>query len=546
MVLSKILKDNFNYWLENVSDEKLKDELLKIQNDEKEIENHFSQNLQFGLKEIRAPMGVGMNRINIYTVCQISQAIAQYFLAQSIPTPKIIITYDARPNSQEFAMLSVMVFKAAGYDCTITSTPNPTSYLSFLVKELKADAGISITGGHNGIEYNGFKIFNSNGSQLDYRELFYINQISQKINPFDIYKSLDFSQKNSICKLDDSLQDKFIDCVFNQRVENRLDKLVVVCQDIDENHIVMQKIFDRLGVQAHFVNDSFSHSNLSTIASDNSHYFGTALLKAIQINADLIIIPSIDYCRIDVMVKDEDNYQYVNGNDLALIFSHYLLKNLASKSKRNYKPLVLRSMVSSPIIDKMVSDYGGDVIQCTPSFQDICAKLNKLESEANPVVLGFEENGSFIRGNYALSASALFSSVLICDVISSLYEKNISPIDYIQSLTQEYVECNYKKLRFNYSGVGGDKMRDYLMDALAQCPPDLIDGERILRLINYNYKEELRSNTIEYAFMNNDKIFIRPSSTEETIFCYIYLFGENASKMESIVQQMFNLLVKSS
>lgn len=559
------VEKKYELWIQNVKDVELKNELVEIQKNESEKYERFYKDLEFGTAGMRGIMGAGSNRMNVYTVRRAAQGLANYLLKFS-KKHGVVISFDSRNNSKTFAEDAARVLAANGVKVYITKSLKPTPVLSFLVRKLGTDAGIMITASHNPSEYNGLKCYGSDGAQM---EEITAKDVYDSIESVDIFSGIniisfeDGLSSNIIEYVDDVFYENYINMVIGQRINNReISNLKVVYTPLNGTGFeFVPEVLNRCGMDdlVSVEKQFYPDGNFSTCPSpnpENKSAFSLGMDLATKISADLIIATDPDADRLGVCVKNGSEYTMLTGNEIGIILFYYIISNL----KKTKNSILIKSIVTTRMVDAIAKDYGVEVKEVLTGFKNIASEILKLEksNQQERFIFGFEESNGYLRGTEVRDKDAVLASMLLCEA-ASYYKnsENKTLIDVLSDLKNKYGFFCEKTLSYEFKGSKGIEKINNIMETLrnnfsssfenleATSMEDysnstLIDG-RSNKVITKNLP---KSNVIKIQIGTDNYIIVRPSGTEPKIKFYIMVSDtkkveafETLNKIEKAVQK---------
>lgn len=559
------VEKKYELWIQNVKDVELKNELVEIQKNESEKYERFYKDLEFGTAGMRGIMGAGSNRMNVYTVRRAAQGLANYLLKFS-KKHGVVISFDSRNNSKTFAEDAARVLAANGVKVYITKSLKPTPVLSFLVRKLGTDAGIMITASHNPSEYNGLKCYGSDGAQM---EEITAKDVYDSIESVDIFSGIniisfeDGLSSNTIEYVDDAFYENYINMVIGQRINTReISNLKVVYTPLNGTGFeFVPEVLNRCGMGdlASVEKQFYPDGNFSTCPSpnpENKSAFSLGVDLATKISADLIIATDPDADRLGVCVKNGSEYTMLTGNEIGIILFYYIISNL----KKTKNSILIKSIVTTRMVDAIAKDYGVEVKEVLTGFKNIASEILKLEksNQQERFIFGFEESNGYLRGTEVRDKDAVLASMLLCEA-ASYYKnsENKTLIDVLSYLKNKYGFFCEKTLSYEFKGSKGIEKINKIMETLrnnfsssfenleATSMEDysnstLIDG-RSNKVITKNLP---KSNVIKIQIGTDNYIIVRPSGTEPKIKFYIMVSDtkkiealETLNKIEQAVQK---------
>ena len=520
----------FERWLEKVKDDEIKNELLSVVGNEKEIEDRFYKSLSFGTGGLRGIIGAGTNRMNIYTVGKATFGLAEYLLATG--GNSIVIAYDSRNKSGEFARLSAEIMSYKGIKAYLFSELTPTPVLSFAVRYLKASAGIVITASHNPKEYNGYKVYNSLGCQITDEAA---KVITAKINEYDYFN--DFTPNESFIEvLDKSVKTAFLEAIKAFSLTKITDEnapSIVYSPLHGTGRKYVQAILKEMGIkEVHtVVEQELPDGNFTTCPYPNPEEKAAltlALRDAEIYKPDLVMATDPDADRIGIAVpNDKGEYILLNGNETGSILLYYILLKKQEMGIPCTRSTVIKTIVTTDIIFDMAKEYGAEVKEVLTGFKYIGEALEETED----YLLGLEESYGYLVGTHARDKDAVSAAMMIAESCAYFKEKGKSLYAVLQEIYERYGYYQTELKSISLPGKDGmEKMKEILANIRKNLPKE-IDGKALTfddfaqGLYGLPKSDVLRFKNEEY------RLIIRPSGTEPKMKIYLQIKAEN--KMET-------------
>ncbi len=567
------IKSLYKLWCENASaDSDLIPELQSIGGDEEAILDRFYKNLEFGTAGLRGVIGAGTNRMNVYTVNQATQGLADY-LNENFENPSVAIAYDSRIKSDVFAKGAASVLAANGIKVYIYPELVPTPMLSFAVRRLGCSSGIIITASHNPSKYNGYKCYDPNGYQMTDEAAAKTYDYIQKIDMFSGVKTMDFDDALAEDKIDfieDWLLDEFYENVLSACVNpdalKKADLKVIYTPLNGTGNKPVRKVLKMAGIKDVTVvkEQEMPDGNFPTCPFPNPEIrqaFECAIKTAEGTDADLLLATDPDCDRVGIAVRDGNEYVLMTGNEVGAMLCEYLLSSLKEQGKLPNNPIVVKTIVTTPLVETIAASFGAQTADLLTGFKYIGELVTNLEKngETDRFIVGMEESYGYLRGAHARDKDAVVASLLICEMASYYKLKGISLKELMDSIYQKYGMYLNNVLNFGFEGATGmQKMAD-MMEDLRKTPPKNIAGFDVVKTSDYKVSiskdlltgEETKiklpkSNVLSYVLSDNSKVIVRPSGTEPKIKVYITACGktrdESTEKSESIGGDMSKIL----
>ncbi|WP_025162166.1 phospho-sugar mutase [Paraclostridium bifermentans] len=557
-------KENYNEWINNpYFDEETKKELLSIEKNEKEIEDRFYKNLEFGTGGLRGVIGAGSNRINKYTVRRATYGLANYILNKCGNEGKkqgVVIAYDSRHKSEEFCLETAKTLAACGIKAYIFDSLRPTPQLSFAVRHLNCVAGVVITASHNPPEYNGYKVYWSDGGQVC-PEI--AEKIINEVNKIEQYNTIPTTSEDNelIVKLDESVDIDFIDAVkkqvINQDLINKVGKnLKIIYTPIHgTGNIPIRNVLDEVGFKNVSIvkEQELPDSNFSTVEYPNPEekaVFDIAIKMAKKDGADLIIGTDPDCDRVGVVVKDNDGkYVVLNGNQVGSLLVDYVLSNRVDEIKTMKNPTIVKTIVTSELGAKIAKSYGVGCIDTLTGFKFIGEKIHEFEiSNEATFIMGYEESYGYLVGTHARDKDGVVSALLISEMAAYYYDKGMSLYDGLQEVYSKYGYFKEELKSITLKGIDGMEQIKSIMSYFRNTEVDEIADIKVIEIKDYkNGIDDLpKSDVLKFILEDGTWIAVRPSGTEPKIKFYFGCNGENKvevdNKFKKVTEVMNNTI----
>lgn len=560
----------YEVWCEKAKEDvSIVKELEEIKGDKDAIYERFYKNLEFGTGGMRGEMGAGTNRMNIYTVSKIAQAMAEHINSMT-KNGSAVICYDSRNNSTLFAKRTASVLAANGVKTYIFEELAPTPVLSYAVRYLKCNAGAMITASHNPAKYNGFKAYGADGCQLGLEESQHIMDIIDTLDIFGSVKCGEFEQlrKNGMIEyVKRDLFDAYYKCVLGCMVDKdairNADLSVIYTPLNGAGNKPVREALALAGVKDLRVvpEQEAPDGNFPTTPFPNPEFresFECAIKLAEKRPADILLATDPDSDRVGAAVKRGDDYVLLNGDEMGIIMLDYILKNRPASLK---KPVCVKTIVTSRMTDKVAQKYGCEVIDVLTGFKFIGEQIALLESKGDDdrYVLGFEESYGYLPGTYVRDKDAVAAALLLAEIAAVLKKEGRTLADYMDELYKEY--GYYTKLLINsyFEGSKGMAQMKEIMEDLRNNPPAQINGTDVVSVSDYltgtctegdNVTKLTlpKSDVLAYRLADGADVIIRPSGTEPKIKVYIISVSADKETSQAEAQKlsdyMNNLLAK--
>lgn len=417
---------------------------------EEEIKERFYKTLKFGTAGLRGELGAGTNRMNIYTV-----ALATKGLADTINSSKqtgeeksVVIAYDVRYMSREFAEIAAAILAYNKIKVYMYDNICPTPLLSYSVRELNASAGIMITASHNPKEYNGYKVYNKNGSQILDRDADEIlNNINKVENVFDI-ETIDFKQgleRGIIEYINDDVINSYKKEIFNLSLNNNIDKeLSIVFSPLNGTGAIIEDMLKARGFSNVYVVEEQKHpdpefTTVSTPNPENPDVFELSEKLGKQKNASILLATDPDADRVSVKVKNSNNeYIFLSGNQMGALLTNYILSQL-NEQELPKNPVIVKSIVTDDLSEAIANKFGVETIDVLVGFKYIYGLVNEWDlTKEKSYIFGYEESAGFGLGTFTRDKDAVSASLMIAEMAAFYSKQGKSLLDVLEELYQEF------------------------------------------------------------------------------------------------------------
>ncbi|WP_291653657.1 phospho-sugar mutase [Clostridium sp.] len=569
-----LYREKYNDWLEsNIVDEKMKDELRAIK-DEKEIEDRFYKDLEFGTGGLRGVIGAGSNRMNIYTVSKATQGLANY-LNGRFENPSVAIAYDSRNMSKEFSKAAALTLCANNINVYLYESLRPTPMLSFAVRHLNCTGGIVVTASHNPKEYNGYKVYDEFGGQVtDEKANIIISEVN-KIDNFDKINTMNEEEalaKGLLKYIGEEVDKAYIDLVKDLTIrkelvkENACDLKVIYTPIHGSGNMPVRRILNELGYTGVSVvkEQEMPDGNFPTSSYPNPEepaVFKLALEMAKTENPDVIFATDPDADRIGVVVKDsEGEYRVLTGNQTGLLLTQYILDALKEEGELPEDGVIIKTIVTTDGAKKIAEAYNIELIEVLTGFKYIGEKIQGFEvNKDKAYIFGFEESYGYLAGDFVRDKDAVIAAMLIAEMTLFYKEKGKSLYDGLVELYEKYGYFKETLVSFELKGKEGSEKIAKCIDSLRNENLVEINGVKIATKYDYKLgteenisngdKKEIdlpKSNVLKFVLENGAWFVVRPSGTEPKMKAYVAVKGnsleDSKEKLESFKNEVVNLI----
>lgn len=564
--------EKLSHWLEaELIDEQTKQELRSIK-DEKDIEDRFYKDLDFGTGGLRGIIGAGSNRMNIYTVGKATQGIAD-FLNKNFTSPSVAIAYDSRNMSEEFAKAAALNLCANNIKVYLFETLRPTPMLSFTVRHLKCSAGIVITASHNPKQYNGYKVYGDDGGQVTDNKAKEILNFINEVQDFSHIKNSTEKEainRNLLCYIGEDIDKEYINRVKDLSIRKDLinekaEELNIIYTPIHgSGNIPVRRVLREQGYKNVYVvkEQERPDGNFPTAPYPNPEepqVFKIALKEAEKINADIIFGTDPDCDRIGVVVKDsKGEYKVLTGNQTGMLLTHYILCSLKEMNKLPQNGAVIKTIVTTDSVSNVAKDFNIEVLDVLTGFKYIGEKIKEFEeTNEKSYIFGFEESFGYLAGTFVRDKDAVIAASLICEM--TLYYKSLgkSLNEALQDIYEKYGYFKEKLLSFELKGKEGQEKISKCIEYLRHSMKPSINGISIIKKLDYktsiekdliNIEENIidlpKSNVLKFILEDSSWFVVRPSGTEPKMKIYLAVRGTSLEDSENKINMFKNSVME--
>lgn len=559
--IKKAIKQWNDYELEDAD---LKKELIALKENPNLLNDAFYRDLEFGTGGLRGVIGVGTNRMNIYTVAKASQGLANYVVQNfKKEQRRIAISYDSRIKSDKFAQIAAEVFVANGIQVFMYPNIMPTPTLSFAVRELSCAAGIMITASHNPSKYNGYKVYGADGCQITTKAAAIILAEIEKLNIFVDIKRTDFDvavETKKVVYIDNEVFDKFIKKVQEQSLLRD--------EEIDKNVAIVYSPLNGTGlVPVTTVLKKSGFNNITVVKEQEQPdgnfptcpYPNPEIHEAMELgikyaqdkNADLLLATDPDCDRVGIAVKNsKGEHVLLSGNETGMLLLDYICSRRIELGIMPQNPELVKTIVTIDMADRIAAHYGVKTVNLLTGFKFIGEEIGRLEKDGHKdsYIFGFEESYGYLSGTYVRDKDAVNGAFLICEMFAYYKSHGISLLDKLNELYSIYGYTLNTLHSYAFEGESGfDKMQK-VMDKFRNNIQS-IGSEKVEKVLDYGkgVGELPKSNVLKFILSNNCSVVVRPSGTEPKLKAYISVSAdtnENAKVKEKQIVNYLELLIK--
>ncbi|MCI9123342.1 MAG: phospho-sugar mutase [Eubacterium sp.] len=562
-------RENYRQWCTDpYFDEETKRELASIASDEPEIEDRFYRRLEFGTGGLRGVIGAGTNRMNIYTVRQATQGLANYIVSQHGQEKGVAIAYDSRRMSPEFADEAALCLNANGIRTYRFESLRPTPELSFAVRHLGCIAGIVITASHNPREYNGYKVYWEDGAQITPPHDQNILAQVAKVTEFSEVKTMEREaavQQGLYQTIGGAVDDLYMEQLKQQSIHPELikqaagDIKIVYTPLHGSGNLPVRRVLKELGfVHVYVVKEQeLPDGAFPTVAYPNPEdekAWTLALKLAKEVDADIVLATDPDADRLGVYAKDTESGEYVSftGNMSGMLIAEYILRERTAAGSMPQRPALVETIVTTDMAKAIASDYHTELIEVLTGFKYIGEQIKLFEQQHTyNYVFGLEESYGCLAGTYARDKDACVAVMMLCEAAAYYKLQGKTLWDAMLTMYEKYGYYKEGLTTRTLKGIDGAKQIQEMMSRARSNPPKTLGGFRVLAV--RDYKEGVRkdmetgetaptglpaSNVLYYELAQNAWCCVRPSGTEPKIK---YYFGVKGCSLEDANEKLLEL-----
>lgn len=558
----------YQEWLTNTYfDEATRAELSALKDNDKEIEERFFKDLEFGTGGLRGILGAGINRMNLYTVRRATQGLANTIKKAGTQSKGVAIAYDSRRMSPEFALDSALCLAANGIHAYLFEALRPTPELSFAVRTLGCTAGIVITASHNPPEYNGYKVYWEDGAQVtapkDVEIIGEVNAITDFAEAKIISKEEAIS-KGLLTMLGQEMDDKYIaelKKLVIQPISEEGKKLKIVYTPLHgTGNIPSRRILKELGFENVYIvpEQEYPDSDFSTVGYPNPEdpkVYTLAIKLANEVGADLILATDPDADRLGIMVKDEKgDYVLFNGNMTGALIAEYEFSQKAEQGTLPENAALIKTIVTGNISDMIAAHYNAKLIEVLTGFKYIGEQIKLFEETGcNEYVFGYEESYGCLVGTHSRDKDAIVAVMCLCEAAAYYKSKGISLYEQMNHIYQKYGYFKEDLVSVTLKGIEGMGKIKEIMEGYRANPPKMAGDYKVLKLRDYQLDTITdiesgevtptglpKSDVLYFDLNDNAWCAVRPSGTEPKIKFYFGVKGDSAADAQEKIEKLMN------
>ena len=546
-----MVHEMYERWLNaQLDDPDLKPELESIRDNENEIRERFAVALKFGTAGLRGVIGAGTNRMNIYTVRQATQGLANWVKTQG-GSQTVAISYDSRIKSDVFAKAAAEVLAANGVQVRIYPELMPVPALSFATRYYQCNAGIMITASHNPAKYNGYKAYGPDGCQMTDNAADAVYVEIQKTDILEGAKTLPFAEgmeKGLIQYVGDDCKEALYTAIKSRSVRPGLCKtagLKLVYSPLNGSGLVpVTRVLNDIGITDITIvpEQKNPDGNFPTCPYPNPEIF-EALRLGLELaekqNADLMLATDPDADRVGIAVRCKDgSYELLSGNEVGVLLLDYICAGRIEQGTMPKAPVACKSIVSTPLADAVAAHYGVECRNVLTGFKWIGDQIARLEAagEVDRFIFGFEESYGYLAGPYVRDKDAIIGSMLICEMAAYYRSIGSSIKERMEQIYAQYGRYLNKVDSFEFPGLSGMDKMAAIMDGLRKNPLTELAGIAVVKTQDFEKAEETglpAANILTYALADGSTVIVRPSGTEPKIKIYFTTKGADLAQAEA-------------
>jgi phosphoglucomutase len=522
--------DKYRQWVNSVRDKSELLELQSLENNIDEIKDRFYRDLEFGTGGLRGIIGLGTNRMNVYTVGRATFGLGKYLLSQN-NEPKVVIAYDSRKYSTEFARLSAEILSSQGIKAYLFDTLAPTPILSYAVRYLSANAGIVITASHNPKEYNGYKVYNEHGCQITDSAA---SEIMGAINTYGYFTEY-FPVQENIVLIGEEIIASFLNKIKSYSLFDNVSSFapsVVYTPLHGTGNIPVKRILQDLGVKELYVvkEQELPDHEFTTCPYPNPEEEAAltlALALAKDKEADIVLATDPDADRVGIAVKNGTNYVRLNGNETGYLLENYILERRQQLGLLPQSSAVVKTIVTGDMATSIAHSYNVEVKEVLTGFKYIGEMIDSLATP-DDYMFGLEESYGYLIGTHARDKDAVSAVMMIVEMCAYYRSQGKTLLDKLKELYNTHGYYQTALTTQTYKGADGVETMKKIVQTLRDKPIKTLCGEPVISMTDYmgNNTGLPKSNVLMFK-SKNYKVVVRPSGTEPKLKTYFQVKSES-------------------
>lgn len=563
-------KETYNKWRNNTYfDEKTRAELETIENDEKEIEDRFYKDLEFGTAGLRGKLGAGTNRMNMYIISRATQGLADFIVEQgkSYMDRGVAIAYDCRHFSKEFAKRAALVLAANNIKVYLFESLRPTPVLSFTVGHLNTASGIVVTASHNPKEYNGYKVYWEDAAQIGEEHAKAITEKILNIESFEDIEIMDEKEaveKGMLSIIDSEIDDIYVSKVKELALREDIDKDIKVVYtplngtgNILVRRVLKERGFTNINVVPEQENPDPDFTTAPFPNPEDTRAFEYAERLGQKIEAELLLATDPDCDRLAIMVRDRDGkYKAFNGNQTGAMLIKYIVEARKELGKLPSNGFIVKSIVTGNLGKVIAEKHGVKTFESLTGFKNICGKANELEKSGDyKFVFGYEESIGYVTGDFVKDKDGVISSMMLCEAAAYYKKQGKNLIDVLEETYKEFGYYRENLISMVLEGIEGSKRIKRMMEVYRKEYPTQIGNAKLTDYSDYKVGKDVNiitgketksdipaSNVLKFTLDDGSWYAVRPSGTEPKIKLYMYSKGNTLEEAEEKLKIMKDVI----
>lgn len=553
-------KEKYNYWLEDDFFDKETKEELSLITDESELEDRFYQDLSFGTAGLRGKIGAGTNRMNQYTVSLAAEGLARIIVkrGQEAMDRGVAIAYDVRRYSDKFAKITSQVLAGHGIKVYLFDGIRATPQLSYAVRTLNTISGVVVTASHNPKDYNGYKVYWEEGSQiLDDIAGEIVEEIS-KVKDFSEVDLMDFDravETGIVEYIGENIDDKYNEELLALTINEDVDKdIKIVYTPLNgTGNIPVRRILRDRGFKNVIVvpEQECPDPNFTTVGYPNPEdkkAFDYAKELGKKEDADILLATDPDCDRVAIMVKDrEGKFNFINGNQMGALLVNYILSQRHLKGNIPKDGVIVKSIVTGNLSEAIGNKYGVETIEALTGFKHICEKANEYDKTGeHTFIFGYEESIGYVYGTVVRDKDAVVTSMLIAEMAGFYKKQGKNLLEILEEIYEEYGYYKEELVSIELEGLEGQERIKRIMKEFRREPIEKIKGMKLVKTIDYLLDEtgNPKTNALRYYLDDGSWYALRPSGTEPKIKLYIYSKDEDEAVSERKIKEIKSIVLE--
>ncbi|MCB2359051.1 phospho-sugar mutase [Clostridium estertheticum] len=561
----------YEEWVNNkYFDEETREELKSIKNDNKEIEDRFYMDLEFGTAGLRGKLGAGLNRMNIYIISRATQGLADYIkeYGKEYMDKGVAIAYDCRHYSVKFAATAAQVLAANGIKAYLFEELRPTPELSYAVRTLHTAAGIVVTASHNPKEYNGYKVYWEDGAQILSSTAKGITEKIKSITDFSTIKVMDIEEakkKGLIVILGKAMDDEYMEKVKGLAIRDNIDKDIKIVYtplngtgNVPVRRVLKERGFTNIIVVPEQEKPDPDFTTVGYPNPEDVKAFKYARALGKKEGAELLIATDPDCDRLAIMVRDTlGEYVAFNGNQTGAILIKYVIEGMKENGTLPKNAAIVKSLVTGDLGRAIATKYGVETFEVLTGFKNICGKVNDFKKDNSfEFIFGYEESIGYVAGTFVRDKDAVIASMLLCEAAAYYKSKGKTLLDILNEI---YVEFGYYRenlISLVLEGIEGQERISRMMVEYRKDYLLTIGSSKLTKFIDYEVEKSYdilnnaeepsgieKSNVLKFYFDDDSWYAVRPSGTEPKIKIYMYSKGKTLKAAEEKLVEMEEVII---